>query len=103
MGLSQIELAKKTGYNDRTSISKIESGKVNLSQTKIVDFSKALDTTPGDLMGWEVERVEKGYKVKEDDGEYFAELRDVTKEASDQEIIEIIKYAKYLLKEHEKK
>lgn len=100
LGLSQEELAKLTGYTDRTSISKIEAGKVNLSQTKITEFAIALKTTPGDLMGWDVERVDDGYLVKENGNEYRAILNDITKDVSDEELIEIIKYAKYLLKDH---
>lgn len=50
-GLSQDELAKKTGYNDRSSIAKIESGKVDLSESKILLFAKALGVSPATLMG----------------------------------------------------
>lgn len=53
LGLSQDELAQKTGYTSRSSIAKIESGKVDLPQTKIKLFAEALETTPGDLMGWD--------------------------------------------------
>lgn len=52
LGLSQEELAKETGYTSRTSIAKIESGKVDLPQSKIETFAKALKTTPSKLMGW---------------------------------------------------
>lgn len=51
--ISQEQLAKMTGYSDRTSISKIEAGKVDLSQSKIRLFANALQTTPAELMGWE--------------------------------------------------
>lgn len=51
LNLSQGELAKLTGYTDRTSISKIESGKVDLPQSKIRIFAEALHTTEGELMG----------------------------------------------------
>ena len=51
VNLSQGELAKLTGYTDRTSISKIESGKVDLPQSKIRIFAEALHTTEGELMG----------------------------------------------------
>lgn len=50
--LSQEELANRVGYRDRSSIAKIESGDVDLPQSKIVEFAKALNTTPGALMGW---------------------------------------------------
>ena len=56
-GWSQEELAKRMGYTDRSSIAKIESGKVDLSQSKIVEFAKVFDVEPGDLMGWEDEPV----------------------------------------------
>ena len=51
LGMSQDALAKRVGYSDRSSIAKIEGGKVDLSQTKILEFAKALDITPGELMG----------------------------------------------------
>mgnify|MGYP002673114606 FL=1 len=51
--MSQEELALKTGYTSRTSIAKIEAGKIDLPQSKIVLFAKALDTTVSYLMGWE--------------------------------------------------
>lgn len=53
LGLSQEDLAKKVGYKDRTSIAKIEAGKVDLSQSKIIEFSNVLDISPSELMGWQ--------------------------------------------------
>ena len=50
-GMSQDELAKKTGYTDRSSIAKIESGKVDLTESKIALFAKALNVSPALLMG----------------------------------------------------
>ena len=50
-GMSQGDLAKLTGYTDRSSIAKIEKGEVDLTRSKIVAFAKALGTTPGNLLG----------------------------------------------------
>ena len=50
--MSQSDLALKMGYKDGSMITKIESGKVDISQKKIIAFAKALDTTPAYLMGW---------------------------------------------------
>ena len=58
LGLSQDELAQKTGYTSRSSIAKIESGKVDLPQTKIKLFAEALETTQADLMGWDIDNSE---------------------------------------------
>lgn len=52
LNLSQDELAKKLGYKSRSSINKIELGKNDITQHKIADFAKALQTTPAYLMGW---------------------------------------------------
>lgn len=53
LGMSQDELASKTGYKDRSSIAKIEKGLVDLSRTKIDLFAAALKTTQSELMGWD--------------------------------------------------
>lgn len=50
-GLSQEALAEKVGYKDRSTIAKIEAGLVDLSQSKIAAFAKALSVTPAYLMG----------------------------------------------------
>lgn len=54
-GLSQDALAKLTGYTDRSSITKIEKGQVDLQQSKIELFAKALGTTSQDLVGWDTD------------------------------------------------
>lgn len=50
-GLSQDELANLVGYKDRSSVAKVEAGKVDLSQTKVAAFAKALGVTPAYLLG----------------------------------------------------
>ena len=55
--ISQEKLAALTGYSDRSSIAKIEQGKVDLSETKIKIFANALGTTPAYLLGWEDENI----------------------------------------------
>lgn len=52
-GLSQDALAKLTGYTDRSSITKIEKGQVDLQQSKIELFAKALGTSSRELVGWD--------------------------------------------------
>lgn len=52
LNMTQEELADKMGYQGKSMISKIEKGLVDLSQSKILAFAKALNTTPSALMGW---------------------------------------------------
>ena len=49
--MSQERLAELVGYTDRSSIAKIEKGLVDLPQSKIMDIAKALNVSPGELMG----------------------------------------------------
>ena len=53
LGLSQEELAERCGFKSKSSINKMESGAQGLPQSKIVAVAKALETTPGYIMGWE--------------------------------------------------
>ena len=53
LGMTQTELAEKLGYSDKSAIAKIESGKIDIPQSKIVAFAKALHTFPSELMGWD--------------------------------------------------
>lgn len=56
--LSQRELAARLGYNDHTTLTRIEAGKVDLTQSKVVQFADVLGVTPAYLMGWEKEPEE---------------------------------------------
>jgi repressor LexA len=56
LGLTKSALAELIGY-DRSMITKVEQGKVDLTQSKILAFAEALKTTPSQLMGWDDEPV----------------------------------------------
>jgi len=55
LGITQEELAQKLGYKNKSTIAKIESGKNDIVQSKVVDFANALETTIAYLMGWKDE------------------------------------------------
>ncbi len=50
-GLSQEDLARLLGYTDRSSIAKIESGKVDLSQSKLEKLAEIFGTTVSEIIG----------------------------------------------------
>ena len=58
--MTQEELARRTGYTDRSSIARIEKGEIDLPQSKIKQFAEALGTTPGHLMGWDASPEDLG-------------------------------------------
>lgn len=62
--LTQEELAKRAGYTDRSMITKIEKGLVDLQQTKIEQFASIFNVSSAYLMGWE---DKKGNVVEEGD------------------------------------
>ena len=51
--MSQGELAKRTGYTDHSSIARIESGEIDLPQSKIQLFADVFNVTPQQLMGYD--------------------------------------------------
>lgn len=91
LGMSQNELAKLTGYTNRSSIAKIEKGEVDLPLSKIELFASALNTTPSELMGdtWENDVIDNARSdlIGHFDGDAFeiakfqeAEANDVSEE-----------------------
>ena len=58
-GLSQEELAKKSGFAGRAAISAIEKGKTNISIDRLPDIAYALQITPGRLLDVLIERNDR--------------------------------------------
>ena len=56
--MSQEELASLVGYTDRSIISRIEKGLIDLTESKIMAIAKALKVTPEILVGWENKKEE---------------------------------------------
>ena len=50
-GMSQNDLAIAVGYKDRSMVTRIENGEVDLAQSKIFAFANVLSISPGELMG----------------------------------------------------
>ena len=99
--LSQDDLAKKVGYTSRSTIAKIESGKVDLNESKIKAFADAFNTTPQNLMGWDTTQVKKIQLNKKDEKEIDNYMRKVEEdltssnmmfdgEPMDQESLELV-------------
>ena len=53
LGMSQQELAEAMGYTSKSTINKIELGKNDVTQSKVIKFANVLKTTPAYLMNWE--------------------------------------------------
>lgn len=53
LGMSQRELAAKSGYKDHTTIAKMEKGLVDVTMGRLEMIAAALETTPLKLTGWE--------------------------------------------------
>lgn len=100
LGMSQGELAKLVGYTSQTSIAKIESGNVDLSQSKIMAFARALKTTPTALMGLEDEK-ENG--LNNDDPEELIILNRTAKKMTPEKQKKLLEIAKIMFAEDFKK
>ena len=77
--MSQSELAEKVGYKDKTAIAKVEAGKVDLPQSKISSFAKALDTTTSYLFSEKKKKKPTTIAAHFDGDEYTPEELDEIK------------------------
>ena len=84
MKWSQRELSDRMGYQNHSTITKIEAGKVDIPQSRIVQFAEVLGVSVAHLMGWEeeiekkpVEMAERHFEMimDEDLNEIFADLK----------------------------
>ena len=55
LGWTQRDLANKMKYSNNSTIARIEAGKVDVPQSRIVQFSEVLGVSIAHLMGWEEE------------------------------------------------
>ncbi len=78
--LSQSELATLVGYKDKTAIAKVEAGKVDLPQSKISAFAKALNTTTSYLFSDEPDEEPLTIAAHFDGDEYTEEELNKIKE-----------------------
>lgn len=62
---SQRELARRMNYSNNSTIAKIEQGKVEVVQSKIVQFASVLGVSVPYLMGWEDSSADFSFKKKE--------------------------------------
>lgn len=76
IGMSQSELAKLTGYASKSMISKIENGQIDLPDSKISVFAKALNTTEMYLRYHGMENEEDWNSTKEIPDEYYENMPD---------------------------
>lgn len=53
LGLSQQALAEKAGYTDKSAISVIEQGRVDVPYSKLIALAAALNVAPGNLLDGE--------------------------------------------------
>lgn len=70
LGWTQEELAMKMGYKSKSTINKVEMGKVDISQKRIPQYAKVLMTTERYLMGWDeavpTNGQESGYYIDDE-------------------------------------
>ena len=97
LGWTQEELAKKMGYKSKSTINKIELGKNDIPQSKIVKFADVLGTTPAFLMGWndnEGQETTSPEKVELTEGErLLLDLFSQVPEESQEMVLDMIRAA----------
>lgn len=67
LGMSQTDLAKLTGYSDKSAISRIESGENDVPRKKLALFAKALQLRPTDLLPEDEDLGDLGNRLAPDE------------------------------------
>lgn len=93
---SQRDLAERMGYNHST-ITRIETGKIDIPQSRIVQFAEVLHTDIAYLMDWE-EPQEK--PVQEDElSENVKKLVDFAKSVPDDKVELVLKLMRTIVED----
>lgn len=96
-GMSQEELAKRTGYKGRSAIAKLESGHFDLAIDKVGVFAQALGTTPAFLMGWdEDERLETLINMIEGSEDRISKIAERLSNYSEEELDDLENYMSFI-------
>jgi transcriptional regulator with XRE-family HTH domain len=53
LGWTLRELAKRMGYSNHSTVARIESGAIDIPQSKVVKFAEVMGTSVAFLMDWE--------------------------------------------------
>lgn len=95
---SQRDLAERMGYNHST-ITRIETGKIDIPQSRIVQFAEVLHTDIAYLMGWDEQ--ESGKPNAEDElSENMKQLIDFAKSVPDDKVELVLRVMKSILEEN---
>lgn len=102
-GMTQDELARAVGYKSRSTIAKIESGERDVSQSMVIKFAKALNTTTAVLMGNDNDDNKAVQSPAPSDDDIKFALFDGSEGVTDEMYDEVKRFAKYIKEQKEKK
>jgi len=80
LGLSQTELAQRVGYQDKSTIAKIESGQRGFPVNKVKAFAKALQLQPVDLIGQDEDLADLGNRLSPEEFSLLTAFRSADRE-----------------------
>lgn len=86
MGLTQEDLGNRMGYT-RSAIAKIETGKIDIPNSKLLQFAAVLNCTPADLMDYETES-----QLDEDEMKLISAYRKLSKEERERRAKVLMRY-----------
>jgi transcriptional regulator with XRE-family HTH domain len=94
LNMTQAELASKMNYKHKSSIGKVENGNADITQTKVVEFAHALDTTTAYIMGWD---TEEALRTAAHDKIFYDKLNPLIEQMSDIQRDALLSYASFLV------
>jgi transcriptional regulator with XRE-family HTH domain len=94
---SQRDLAEKMGYNHST-ITRIETGKIDIPQSRIAQFAEVLHTDVAYLMDWR-EETEKPTVQDDELSENIKKLVDFAKSVPDDKVELVLKLMRTIVED----
>lgn len=94
LGLSQMQLAIKMGYNNRSAISRAETSGDDIGANRVKKFAEALNCTPAYLMGWK----EVDFVAEDEDLEFVVEAYRHSDDTTKEMVKRLLKYNEELNK-----
>lgn len=94
---SQRDLAERMGYNHST-ITRIETGKIDIPQSRIVQFAEVLRTDIAYLMGWDEQESEKP-NTEDELSENVKRLVDFAKSVPDDKVELVLKLMRTIVED----
>ena len=95
--MSQRDLCEKMGYSNHSTIGKIETNKVDIPQSRIIQFAEVLGVSVAYLMGWDEEIKKSASNIESGLSPAKQQLLDLAEKCSEEEAERLLQVMELIL------